>query len=106
MLNHFNLIYTKDLDSYIEVCEGDGTNLLEEDEEEGFVDYIYYTCYKRNTGDTFEEEDGGQIMLKHLYQDYKDISDIIRDVLEFITASDFENWIAITPAGEPISFKI
>ena len=55
-------------DTYIHVTEGTGQNLLDEDEAEGYVDYIYYTIFDSLTDiNNDEESDGGQIMLKELY---------------------------------------
>ena len=39
-------IKSKLSDYIVHITEGDGTNLLDEDIEEGYVDYIYYTCYQ------------------------------------------------------------
>lgn len=52
------------------IAEGDGCNLLEEDEEEGYVDYIMvsqYLSYEDYVNDN--ELDGAQVMLRTLYQD-------------------------------------
>ncbi len=67
----------------IYISEGTGDNLLDEDIEEGYVDYINYQIYMFDNG--IEEDDGGMIMLKELFRDkYSCTADCIPDVLEFI----------------------
>lgn len=65
------------------VAEGTGDNLLPEDVDEGFNDYIYYEVYdgkvtyslideyEQGTGNTLEkmEMDGGQVMLYGFYKE-------------------------------------
>lgn len=57
----------------IELSEGTGDNLLHEDIEEGYIDYLYYNiypdilAYKRD-----EEYDGGQILLTRYAADMTD----------------------------------
>lgn len=67
----------------IYISEGTGDNLLDEDIEEGYVDYINYQIYMFDNG--IEEDDGGMIMLRELFRDkYSCTADCIPDVLEFI----------------------
>ena len=73
--------YVPSANQIIRVAEGDGINLLEEDEEKGYVDYIYYDQYE------LEEEmnnyDGGQVMLKELFRDkFKSTKEAIPAVLD------------------------
>ncbi len=66
----------------IYISEGTGDNLLDEDIEEGYVDYINYQIYMLDNG--IEEDDGGMIMLRELFRDkYSCTADCIPDVLEF-----------------------
>lgn len=72
-----------DIKTVFHVTEGDGTNLLPEDEAEGFNDYIYYDVFEGDIsykmideymqGDQEEMEnlmrDGGQVMLYGSYSD-------------------------------------
>lgn len=67
----------------IYISEGTGDNLLSEDIEEGYVDYINYEIYMLDNG--IEEDDGGMIMLRELFRyKYSCTADCIPDVLEFI----------------------
>ena len=68
-------------------AEGDGSNLLAEDEEMGYVDYIMLDFgnlidaygYVSDNGYV----DGAQIMLKDLYQDmFKEPKDVIRHCID------------------------
>ena len=81
-------------DCFIHVTEGDGTNLLDEDEKEGYVDYIYYTVFD-SLHDILcnEESDGGQIMLKQMYVTLTQ-EQIVNSVLEFVGCSELDNFSA------------
>lgn len=72
------MFYAPDEDEIIVFSEGTGDNLLPEDEEEGYVDYIYYT----RMDVTLREDDGGMIMLEELFRDKYDRTEAaINDVL-------------------------
>lgn len=77
------LVYDVERERYVKICEGTGDNLLSEDIEEGYVDYIYYSEYD-NISDYAEdnESDGGMVLLKQLYADMR-IEDIIKQMQEF-----------------------
>ena len=63
----------------LHITEGDGTNLSEEDGEEGYVDYIYYDVYRavpflEAMSLAYDEnaaqdliDDGGMVLLKEPY---------------------------------------
>lgn len=64
------------------IQEGSGDNLSDEDLDEGYVDYIYYTQYSL---EDFEEEDGGMMLLTELVQEkYKRLADCLPDLMDFI----------------------
>lgn len=74
----------------IYISEGTGDNLLSEDIEEGYVDYINYEIYMLDNG--ICENDGGMIMLTELFRDeYSCTADCIPDVLEFIHGTKLIN---------------
>ena len=75
------VLFIKSCDAYIAACEGSGDNLLDEDIEQGYVDYIMTNVY-RVDGYEFEEIDGAQIMLDKLVKDMED-EEFIDKVLEF-----------------------
>lgn len=101
-----------DLKTVFHVSEGDGTNLSEEDEAEGFSDYIYYDTYEGAISyrmiDAFMEgdtealddlaSDGGQVML---YGSYKDLSlkQICYKVLDMTGYSHPENLVVRILSG-------
>lgn len=60
--------YIADINSIVLANEGTGDNLLHEDEEEGYVDYIMTELFVIQDT-TIEAEDGGQIMLTKLVAD-------------------------------------
>ena len=73
-------IYVPETQEIIRIAEGTGDNLLHEDIEEGYVDYIYYEQYKLEPD--MPEEDGGQILLTEMFRDkFKCTADCIPDVL-------------------------
>lgn len=81
------LIWNKETD-FIKISEGTGDNLLWEDKEEGYVDYMMIDGYSFN-GDELEENyeiDGGQAMLTELYQDKFNSPE---EVIEYLIAEDF-----------------
>lgn len=74
-------IYVPDKNQIIRISEGTGDNLLDEDIDAGYVDYIYYDQHARDID--FPEVDGGQIMLTELFRDkYGCTKDCIPDVLD------------------------
>ena len=67
------------------IKEGTGDNLMPEDVEDGYVDYIYYDVYdnlRAARDDDGDCVDGGMILLKELYAD-KTIKEILDRTSEF-----------------------
>lgn len=65
----------------IYISEGDGTNLLDEDIREGYVDYINYSQYDLSGG--IQEADGGMMLSAEYGRErYAQLADSIEDVLE------------------------
>lgn len=65
----------------VRISEGTGDNLLDEDIEAGYVDYIYYEQYDLDYD--IQEVDGGQIMLTQAFQEkYESTKACIPDVLD------------------------
>lgn len=74
-------VFVQEEKQIIRISEGTGDNLLPEDTEEGYVDYIYYEQYELNID--IQSVDGGMILLKEMVRDkYKCLADSIPDVLE------------------------
>ena len=79
-------IYVPEVRQIIRIAEGSGDNLLPEDIEDGYVDYIYYEQY--GLGPDMPEVDGGQILLERLLRDrYHCMADCIPDVLDMAYGS-------------------
>lgn len=69
--------------------EGSGDNLLKEDLDNGYKDYVDITAYELADG-TPEETDGGQLMFEYMVQGhYKCLADSIPDVLDFLYDSPY-----------------
>lgn len=74
-------IYVPGEQQIIKISEGSGDNLTDDDMEQGYVDYIYYECYSRES--EFPEVDGGMIMLTELFQEkFKSTAGAIPAVLD------------------------
>ena len=79
-------IYVPEKRQIVRIAEGTGDNLLPEDTENGYVDYIYYEQY--GLGIDVPEVDGGQILLEEMLRDkYRCMADCIRDVLDMAYGS-------------------
>lgn len=73
-------IFVPAMDQIIHIAEGTGYNLLQEDIEEGYVDYIYYEQYELSQG--FPEIDGGQVLLEEAFRGkFSCTEDAVEDVL-------------------------
>lgn len=77
-------IWNRDI-GLINISEGDGSNLWEEDEKEGYVDYIMIDSDDNKV-------DGGQLMLTELYQEKFHSDDEVINyciVTGFIPSADY-----------------
>ena len=91
MLNPVN-IYVPKFKQIITISEGNGMNLLDEDMDEGFVDYIYYDQYDYD----LQEVDGGQIMLTEMIQDtYTSMKECIPAVLDMAYGDETIEYIVL-----------
>lgn len=63
-------IHVTNTDTVIEFDEGTGDNLLDEDIEAGYVDYVYYTVYDISDLFNVVEVDGGMILLEEYYDEH------------------------------------
>lgn len=87
-------IYVPSEQQIIRIAEGTGDNLLDEDIERGYVDYIYYEQYSREID--FPEVDGGQIMLTELFQEkYKSTKECIPAVLDMAFGDENMEYILL-----------
>lgn len=87
-------IYVPAMKQIVRISEGSGDNLLDEDIEVGYVDYIYYEQHK--VGIDFPEVDGGQIMLTELLQEkYQSTKECIPDVLDMAFGDETMEYIVL-----------
>lgn len=79
------LIWNKEV-GFVRIYEGDGCNLLPEDEDEGYVDYINIDGLAYEIGElveSYELVEGGMAMLTELYQDmFNTPEDVINYLIE------------------------
>lgn len=74
-------IYVPAVKQIVEISEGSGDNLNDEDIEAGYVDYIYYEQYVMDP--YMRETDGGMIMLTELFQEqFTCTKDAVPNVLD------------------------
>ena len=83
-------------DKIVEFDKGTGDNLLPEDYEAGYVDYIYYTIYDISELDEVIEEDGGMILLERdFFEEFAgedgevDYNKVADRVMEFTGYGDY-----------------
>lgn len=78
----------------VRIAEGTGDNLLDEDTEAGYVDYIYYDQHAIEVG--LPERDGGQVMLTELFQEkFKCTKDAIPYVLYMAFGDETMEYIVL-----------
>lgn len=74
-------IYVPDFRQIVRIAEGTGDNLLYEDRNAGYMDYIYYSQHELSPD--LPEVDGGQVMLTELLRSkFKSMLECIPAVLE------------------------
>ena len=74
-------IFIQRMGQIVRIAEGTGDDLHPEDQEQGYVDHIYYEQYRLGAG--MPEVDGGQVMLEELFrEEYLCTADCIGDVLD------------------------
>lgn len=87
-------IYVPETKQIIRICEGTGDNLLDEDIEAGYVDYIYYDQFVMDP--EMREFDGGMVMLTELFRDkFKCTADAIPAVLDMAYGSTKYEYIVL-----------
>ena len=85
---------TNEYPLYFHFCEGDGTNLFQDDIDDGYVDYIlfeYYTPKLWQGKPVLDECDGGMILLKKLCDDMT-MDEFVRRGLEFMYGDNVPNY--------------
>lgn len=75
------LIITKYTEKLITIVEGTGDNLLKEDIDDGFVDYVMTSIYKVD-GEDIVLEDSGQMLSKTLVADLEE-DELVSRVLDY-----------------------
>lgn len=74
-------IFVPETGEIIMIAEGTGDNLLKEDIEEGYNDYIYYVQYEMKFGG-INECDSGQLLMKEMFRlKYGCTEDCVPEVL-------------------------
>lgn len=87
-----NILIWNERVGFIKINEGSGDNLHDEDEAEGYVDYIMIDFIEYD-GYDFTETDGAQVMLTQLYQEkFEDTDEVIQYLIDggWIPGVDYE----------------
>lgn len=91
-------VYVPSVRQILRVAEGNGSNLLEEDEEQGYVDYIYYDQYELDAEMT--NCDGGQVMLTELFRDkFKSTLDAVPAALDMAYGNEKLGYVVLGKDG-------
>ena len=87
-------IYVPEMEQIVKIAEGTGDNLLDEDIDAGYVDYIYYDTYVME--DSIRESDGGMVLLTELFREkFKSTKDAIPSVLDMAYGNDSLSYIVL-----------
>ena len=87
-------IFVPEFRQIVRIAEGTGDNLLYEDRDAGYVDYIYYEQHALETN--LPEVDGGQIMLTELFRvKFRTTLECVPLVLEMAYGTSDLRWIAL-----------
>ena len=87
-------IFVPEAKQIIRISEGTGDNLLDEDIEAGYVDYIYYDQYELSPD--IREVDGGMVMLTELFRkQFKCTKDAIPHVLDMAYCNESMEFIVL-----------
>lgn len=78
----------------VHITEGTGDNLLQEDIEEGYVDYIYYEVFDLDYD--FPEVDGGMVLTTEYVADMDEL-EIVRRTLDMMgyASPEKETWVKL-----------
>lgn len=80
------LVFIPKKNVLMSISEGTGDNLLDEDYEEGYQDYVNYNVVSVNhaiEGDSLNPGEGGMFMYKDIIQEkFTDLTQVIPDLLE------------------------
>lgn len=87
-------IFVPEMKQVIRISEGTGDNLLWEDREKGYVDYIYYDQHELSIDMPVVEE--GQVLLKGMYRNlFRCTADCIPRVLDMAYGSDALSYVIL-----------
>ncbi len=80
-------VFVPEMGQIVRIAEGTGDNLLQEDEEDGYVDYIYYE--QHGLSDGMPVVDGGQVLLEGMFRElFRCTADCIPRVLDMAYGTD------------------
>lgn len=87
-------IFVPETRQVIRISEGTGDNLLWEDREKGYVDYIYYDQHE--LGIDMPVVEGGQVLLEGMFRNlFRCTADCIPRVLDMAYGSDALSYVIL-----------
>lgn len=87
-------LFVPEMRQVIRISEGTGDNLLRDDREKGYVDYIYYDQHE--PGMDMPVTEGGQVLLEGMFRDmFKCTADCIPRVLDMAYGRDTVGYVIL-----------
>ena len=85
-----NILIWNEKVGFVKINEGTGDNLFDEDEEDGYVDYIMMDFIEYD-GNDFTNTDGAQIMLTEMYQEkFENETEVVQYLIDCEWIPDVE----------------
>lgn len=85
-----NILIWNESVGFVKINEGSGDNLHDEDEAEGYVDYIMMDFIEYD-GYDFTETDGAQVLMTEMYQEkFEDATEVVQYLIDTEWIPDVE----------------
>ena len=87
-------IFVPEMSQIIRISEGTGDNLFREDQEKGYVDYIYYDQHELSID--MPVVDGGQVLLEGMFRSlFRCTAECIPRVLDMAYGNDAVSYVIL-----------
>lgn len=87
-------IFVPEMRQIIRISEGMGDNLFQEDQEKGYMDYIYYDQHELSTD--MPIVDGGQVLLEGMFRSlFRCTAECIPRVLDMAYGNDAVSYVIL-----------
>lgn len=92
------MVYIPELACFLYAAEGTGDNLLHEDIEQGYVDYINIETYTYQDRELIESDGGMKLMTRmfdDVYEDDENGDQLVKDAMDMMFDSDKYAYVVI-----------